>query len=60
MSLRLAGQGGKSLAERAAERVVDILAEHQPEPLPEDVFQKIKAIVRQAEDRAGNCMMHET
>lgn len=44
-------KGGKSLAERAAERVEDILAEHQPEPLPDDVAQTIKAIVRRAEER---------
>ncbi len=41
--------GGQSMGERAAERVTQILAEHQPEPLPEDVAQKIKAIVRRAE-----------
>ncbi|MGA9349335.1 MAG: trimethylamine methyltransferase family protein [Anaerolineae bacterium] len=44
-------KGGKSLAERAAERVEEILAEHQPEPLPDDVAQTIKAIVRRAEER---------
>jgi trimethylamine--corrinoid protein Co-methyltransferase len=37
--------GGKSLAERAAERVEGILAEHQPEPLPADVQRAIKKIV---------------
>jgi len=45
--------GGKSLAERAADRVKKILAEHQPEPLPEDITQKIKAIVQRAEHGAG-------
>jgi trimethylamine--corrinoid protein Co-methyltransferase len=44
-------KGGKSLAERAAERVEDILVKHQPEPLPDDVAQTIKAIVRRAEER---------
>ena len=43
--------GGKSLGERAAERVEEILAEHQPEPLPDDVAQAIRAIVRRAEER---------
>jgi trimethylamine--corrinoid protein Co-methyltransferase len=42
--------GGKSLGERAAERVTKILAEHQPEPLPEDVAEKVSAIVQRAEE----------
>jgi len=42
-------KGGKSLAERAAERVEKILAEHQPEPLPKDVAQAVHAIVERAE-----------
>jgi len=46
-------KGGRSLAERAAERVDEILAEHQPEPLPKDIRQRIKAIVRRAEERFG-------
>jgi trimethylamine--corrinoid protein Co-methyltransferase len=45
--------GGTSLAERAAERVEEILAEHEPEPLTDDIAQKIKAIVRRAEERFG-------
>ena len=45
--------GGKSLVERAAERVEQILVEHKPEPLPDDVAQAIKAIVRRAEERVG-------
>ncbi len=45
--------GGKSLAERAAQRVEEILAEHQPEPLPDDVAQAVKAVVRQTEKRMG-------
>ncbi|MEE8391663.1 MAG: trimethylamine methyltransferase family protein, partial [Anaerolineae bacterium] len=45
--------GGQSLGERAAERVEKILADHQPEPLPEDVAQKVKAVVRRAEKRFG-------
>jgi trimethylamine--corrinoid protein Co-methyltransferase len=44
--------GGKSLAERAVERVSKILAEHQPEPLPGDIARKVKAIVQRAEDDA--------
>jgi trimethylamine--corrinoid protein Co-methyltransferase len=46
-------KGGKSLAERAAERVDEILAEHQPQRLPDDIARRVKAIVRRAEDTAG-------
>jgi trimethylamine--corrinoid protein Co-methyltransferase len=46
-------KGGKSLGERAAERVEELLAEHEPEPLPEEVAQRVKAIVRRAEEGFG-------
>jgi trimethylamine--corrinoid protein Co-methyltransferase len=46
-------KGGKTLGQRAAERVEKILAEHKPEPLPEDVAQKIKAVVQRAEESVG-------
>jgi trimethylamine--corrinoid protein Co-methyltransferase len=42
-------KGGATLAERAAERVETILAEHKPEALPPDVAQKVRAIVERAE-----------
>lgn len=38
--------GSKTLAERAAEKVDQILADHHPEPLPEDVLERIRAISR--------------
>jgi trimethylamine--corrinoid protein Co-methyltransferase len=38
-------RGGKSMEARAAEMVDSLLADHKPEPLPEDVQQAIKAIV---------------
>jgi len=41
--------GGKSLAERAAERIARILAEHVPDPLPDGIRQELKAIVRRAQ-----------
>jgi trimethylamine--corrinoid protein Co-methyltransferase len=41
-------KGGKPLEQRAAERVEEILAEHRPEPLPEDVAQAVHAIVERA------------
>jgi trimethylamine--corrinoid protein Co-methyltransferase len=44
-------KGSKSLAERAAERVNEILEEHRPDPLSADVVQAIDAIVRRAEER---------
>ena len=46
-------KGGKSVAERAAERVEEILAEHQPELLPEDIAQNIKAIIQRTQERFG-------
>jgi trimethylamine--corrinoid protein Co-methyltransferase len=45
--------GGESLAERAADRVKKILAEHQPEPLPDEATQAVKAVVRRAEESVG-------
>jgi trimethylamine--corrinoid protein Co-methyltransferase len=37
--------GGKTLRQRARERVEEILSSHRPEPLPKDVQAKIDAIV---------------
>lgn len=42
-------KGSKTLIERASERVQKILAEHQPEPLPEDVKARLREIVKRAE-----------
>ena len=41
-------QGGKSLGERAAERIEDILATHELTCLPEDVARDVRAIVDRA------------
>jgi trimethylamine--corrinoid protein Co-methyltransferase len=41
-------QGGKTLGQRAAERVDEILKEHQPEPLPDDVRVALRKIVQRA------------
>jgi trimethylamine--corrinoid protein Co-methyltransferase len=38
-------KGSKTLAERAAERVNEILTTHKPEPLPEMVKERLRAIV---------------
>jgi trimethylamine--corrinoid protein Co-methyltransferase len=43
--------GSKTLEDRAAERVVDILAHHVPEPVPVDVAQKVHNILKDAEVR---------
>jgi trimethylamine--corrinoid protein Co-methyltransferase len=43
-------KGGKSLGERAAERVEELLAEHEPEPLPGEVAQAVRAVVQRAEE----------
>lgn len=45
--------GGKSLAERAADKVNKILAEHKPEPLPTDIAAAVHAVVERAEAQAG-------
>jgi trimethylamine--corrinoid protein Co-methyltransferase len=41
-------KGAKSLGERAVEGVEKILAEHEPEPLPEDVARGVHAVVERA------------
>jgi trimethylamine--corrinoid protein Co-methyltransferase len=46
-------RGGKTLAERAADRVKTILTEHQPEPLPKEVVEAVHAIVARAEAEYG-------
>jgi trimethylamine--corrinoid protein Co-methyltransferase len=46
-------RGAMTLQQRAAERVQGILAEHKPEPLPQDVAQAVRAIVERAEVEYG-------
>lgn len=41
-------EGGKSLVERAAERVESILAEHRLEPLPRKIKEKLQKIISRA------------
>ena len=45
--------GGRTLAERAADRVKAILAEHEPEALPVDMVQSLEEIVQRAAESAG-------
>jgi trimethylamine--corrinoid protein Co-methyltransferase len=42
-------KGGKSLYERAVDKVEGILAEPRPEPLPEDTLDELQRIVQRAE-----------
>jgi len=41
-------KGSPTLEQQAAERVEEILAEHKPEPLPEDAARAVHAIVERA------------
>ena len=41
--------GGKGLAERAAERAAEILANHTPEPLSDDAKSALSRIVEESE-----------
>jgi trimethylamine--corrinoid protein Co-methyltransferase len=41
--------GGKTLGERAAERVDELLSDHKPEPLPDEVKKQLRQIVARAE-----------
>jgi trimethylamine--corrinoid protein Co-methyltransferase len=43
--------GGQTMAERVRAKVLDILAHHQPMPIPSEVENKLRAIVTQAEER---------
>jgi trimethylamine--corrinoid protein Co-methyltransferase len=40
--------GGKTLGQRAAERVEEVLGDHRPEPLPDGVKAKLRQIVERA------------
>ncbi len=44
-----AENGRKTLAQRASEKVSDILASHEPEPLPADIRRRLREIVLRAE-----------
>ena len=44
--------GGKGLAERAAERVAEIMANHKPEPLSDDAKSALRAIVEESDAEA--------
>ena len=42
-------KGGRSYGERVVQKALEILETHQPEPLPEDVHERLDAIARKAE-----------
>ncbi len=42
--------GGQSLAERAVDRVVKILEDHEPELLPQDLARAVHSVVERAEE----------
>jgi trimethylamine--corrinoid protein Co-methyltransferase len=46
------GKGGKDLGERASEFVEQVLTNHQPEPLPDDVRQQLRHIVQESQNRS--------
>jgi trimethylamine--corrinoid protein Co-methyltransferase len=43
-----AAEGSKSFSERAKEKAMTILEEHQPNPLPEDILQELDELLRHA------------
>jgi len=45
--------GARDAYEVAGEAARQILAEHRPEPLPDDVLAQIDAVVREADERAA-------
>jgi trimethylamine--corrinoid protein Co-methyltransferase len=45
--------GATSLSDRAVTRVEQILAEHTPQPLPDDIARRVNDVVRRAEERLG-------
>ena len=42
-------KGGRSYGERVVQKALEILETHRPEPLPEDVHERLEAIARKAE-----------
>ena len=46
-------RGATDLYTRCHAKAKDILAEHQPEPLPDDVQQRIRAIVEETDRAVG-------
>ena len=47
---RWLGKGGKDMAERAAEKAADIIANHKPMPLTDEATSALRAIVEEADE----------
>jgi len=47
------GEGGRTLRQRACERVDELLAEHQPEALPTEVRAQLREVTDRAEKELG-------
>ena len=45
--------GGKDLYERAREKAIDILENHQPQPLPEGTDKLFEEVISEAEEELG-------
>jgi trimethylamine--corrinoid protein Co-methyltransferase len=43
--------GGKTLAERASDKVDRILSEHEPEPLPPKIKERLQGIVQKTQTK---------
>jgi len=48
--------GAQTMLDRIRAKLHDILATHQPPPLPDGVAAKIEAILQEAEEREGRCV----
>lgn len=46
-------RGGKSMAERANEKAIEVLENHKPTPLPDEVKKKFREIIERAEAEHG-------
>jgi trimethylamine--corrinoid protein Co-methyltransferase len=43
--------GSRTMAQRVREKVIDLLENYEPEPLPDDVLKEVKEIIAQADER---------
>jgi trimethylamine--corrinoid protein Co-methyltransferase len=50
---RWLSKGGKTMAQRAADRVEAILGSHKPQPLPADLAQALRSVVERATQQHG-------
>jgi trimethylamine:corrinoid methyltransferase-like protein len=51
--------GGKSIYERSWEKALDIIENHQPKSLPDDVKKVMREVVLEAEDELGVSSRHK-